>query len=163
MDTITQAIENIPTEKEAESTRNICMKFWKEFCGRKITRDELQKEVAYIAISSEHGWNELKRKYSPTRPGKLVNFLRISEELIRTTQFEKRFRLQEKTFQDMRIKDYVNQLSRVQAENMKIFAWLKELKSIFEKDGDIPSKGKVQMKIEEFLSEGGEINYNKLY
>ena len=163
MDTINQALENIPTKKEVEFTKDICMKFWREFCNRKITQPELQKEIAYIAIASEHGWYELERKPSPSKPDKLVNFLRISEELKKTSQFEKRFKLQEKIFQNIKIRDYISQLSKVQAENMKIFTWLKELKNIFEKEGDIPSKGKVQMRIEEFLSEGGEVNYNKLY
>ena len=163
MDIFTQTLENIPAEDKAVDTRNICIKLWKEFCAHKVTGEELRKEISYTAISIEHGWNELRRKPLPTRPAKLVNYLRIAEELIRTKQYEKKFRLQEKTFQDMRIADYIKQFSRVQAENMKILNWLRQLKDIFEKDGDMGSKGKVQRRIEEFLSEGGEIDYRKSY
>lgn len=162
MDTLTQTLENIPGGEETTETKDICIKLWKEFCSQKITQSELQKELAYVTISPEHGWNELKRKSSPTKPVKLVEYLRDTVGFGGSRQFEKKIKLQEEVFQDMRVVEYFLQLSRVQAENMKTVHRLREIKDVFDREGDIASRGKVQMRIQEFLLDGGEVRYEEL-
>lgn len=139
MDTLTQTLENMPVREEIITTKDICVKLWREFGKQRITQSELKKELAYAAISPEHGWNELRRKPLPTKPNK------------------------GKTFQDMRATGYIQQLSRVQAENLGTIHWLRELKVVFDKEGDIVSRSKVQMRIEEFLLGSEEMRYDKLY
>lgn len=125
-----------------------CVKLWRQFIDKQITRRELQKELAYLAVGDMQAWRVLNYRPLPTRPKRLREYDALS-----SAQKEKST---ERFWREPEIFNYLESCARVKAENKKIIAWLQELKDIFEREGDEHMRIKTEQRIFEFSDEEKE-------
>lgn len=123
-------------------TSEICMSLMKNLGHNS---QELDKELAYVAIQEEHGFNELVLQRLPLPPYSYESFLKMSDEDKKQFLFKNA-----DYFREGEGGVYSNARSKVINENYSNIQWLTKIMNIFEICGDIENMTKVENRLEMF-------------
>lgn len=108
----------------------------------RTTKEDFFKEITYFALMC--GFNELVPRPFPTRPQKMLDYDKLTNDQKDNLKKNPEFWLQTE------IKTYLDGKIRILWENRSTLEWLKTLERKLESYGDIPNRHKVLERMDMF-------------
>ncbi len=121
----------------------------KEVLARGGSFEEMEHDLAYIAVQDKYGFNEIAPIRNPYMPPSLRAYqsMNMTEKNAFLQQVRDFFMINGEAGK------YYGEVSFAKNKTRANLVWLKRMKSIFTKDGDVSMAQKVQNRIYEFDSE----------